>query len=577
MNTKYLFPLFLRLVLLLLLVSGLGVSCVDPAYDFKNTDTDAVIACDGISAPLGNTRQFTVESLFGEYLGDYISKKADGSYFIQYDAPKISANVSEIGNINVPLSFDSDSDYFNTSVFLFAKPDIDLSKYPEDNVALFGYMSPIIPILRHTEKIHVRIDDIPEEIVALSDMTLSDGAALKVSVSIPDCLLTKGTIAPDVKVDVSQLLNLSEATDNILRINDISLSPENNYSDVSYYPLKGIFFDPDAFSATDHTLDIDADIQISGSFQIISPATTHARYQAAPAQNELLVKIELTDASIASVTGAFDYRTPPFDYTYNIGEFTGQLNSENAVLDFADPAIVLDIQGALGISVNAYLSVTGLKNGVPVSVEPLETMVDLPNKDGALSKTVRIAKDGDIPYDLSALMRANPDALHFRAYAETDRSQTGTISKDGNYWLDVMPQIEIPLSFGPNLYLNFRDTILLPTTVGQILRDNAVMLSGEMIHTLPLNLIFGFVMTDNDGNPMTSPATTPEITTGKRTVFELSQKATSRSAAEKISKAIMTFTLTASDSGAALNANQTIQLDNLAIALPEGYHLPSLQ
>ena len=103
------------------------------------------------------------------------------------------------------------------------------------------------------------------------------------------------------------------------------------------------------------------------------------------------------------------------------------------------------------------------------------------------------------------------------------------------------------------------------------------MLSGEMIHTLPLNLIFGFVMTDNNGNPITSPAVTPAITTGKRTAFALSQKASSPSAAEKISMAILTFTLTASDAGAALNANQTIQLDNLAIALPEGYHLPTLQ
>ena len=577
MNTKYFFTLFQRLVLLLLPVSGLGVSCVNAAYDFSNTDTDAIIACDGISVPLGNTRQFTVESLFGDYLGDYISKKADGSYFIHYDAPKFSANVSEISNINVPLSFGGDAYCFDASVFLFDKPDIDLSLYPDDNVVLFEYMLPILPISSHTEKVHVRIDDIPEEIVGISDMTLSDGAALKVSVSIPDCLLTKGTIAPDIKVDVGQMLNLSGSPDNILRINDISLSPENGYADVAYYPLKGIIFDPDAFSVTDHTLDINGDIQISGSFQIVSPATTRARYQAAPARNELLVKIELVDASLASVTGTFDYKTPPFDYTYNIGEFTGQLNSEAAVLDFANPAIVLDVKGALGISVHAYIRVTGLKNGVPVSVDPLEAVIDLPIKDGALSKTVRIAKDGDIPYDLSALMRANPDALHFRAYAETDKSQTGTISIDGNYWLDVTPQIDIPLSFGPNLYLNFRDTVLLPTTVGQILRDNAVMLSGEMIHTLPLNLIFGFVMTDNNGNPITSPAVTPAITTGKRTAFELSQKASSPSAAEKISMAILTFTLTASDAGAALNANQTIQLDNLAIALPEGYHLPTLQ
>ena len=562
--------------LLLLLVSSLGVSCVDTAYDFKNTDTDAVIACDGISVPLGSTRQFTVESLFGDYLGNYISKKADGSYFIHYDARKFSANFSEISDIDVPLTFDGDADHFDASVFLFDKPYVDLSRYPADNVELFDYLSPSIRINNHTEKVHVCIDDIPEEVVALSDITLSDGAALKVSVSIPDCLLTKGTIAPDVKVDVSQLLNLSGIADNILRINNIALSPENGYSNVSYYPLKGIFFDRNAFSATDHTLDLHADIMISGSFRVISPATTYDRYLAAPDKNELLVKIELADATIASVTGAFDYRTPEFDYTYNVGEFTGNMSSEDAVLDFANPAIELDIQGALGISVKAYINVTGLKKGVPVAVEPLDAVIDLPMKNGVLSKTVRIAKDGDIPYDLSALMRANPDALHFRAYAETDKSTTGTISKKGNYWLDVTPHIDIPLSFGPNLYLNFRDTVLLPTTVGQLLRDNAVMLSGEAVHTLPLKLFFGFVMTDKDGKPMTSPAATPEITTGKRTAFELSQKATSPSAAEKISKAILTFTLTASDSGAALNANQTIQLDNLAIALPEGYHLPSI-
>lgn len=563
--------------LLLLLASGLGVSCVDHAYDFQNTDTDAVIASDGISVPLGSTKQMTVESLFGKSLGDAVSKKADGSYLIHYDANTFSADISGLNNIEANLPIGDASNPINAIVWLFDKPAVDLSLYPEERVDLSDYMDLSGKLRNHVETIHVAISDIPKEIAAIKNMTLAPGATLKVSVSIPDCLLTEGTISPDVKIDLGELLNLSGIADNVLKINDIVLSPENNYFAQVSYPVQSILFDPDDFDAEAHSLGLNADIKVSGSYVIQQPATTKERYLESPYDNSLVVAFEVTGASIATVTGSFDYKTSQVKYSYNLGDFAGKLGSDDAVLDFANPSILLDIQGMLGIPVNAHLTIVGLKKGATVGPEPKDMLIELPvAKDGSISKKVTIAKNGDIPYDLSALLRANPDAIEFRIYAETDKTKSGTISKEGKYSLDLTPHIDIPLAFGPELRLNFRDTVAIPPTVGSLLKNNTLKLSGDAIHTLPLSLRFGFVMTDDAGNAITSPANTPDITAGQKTSFELSQSASSPSAAERISKAILTFNLSASDYGVALNANQTIQLDNLKIALPDGYHL-SLQ
>lgn len=564
-------------VLLLLLASVFGVSCVDHAYDFQNTDTDAVIANDGISVPLGSTKQMTVESLFGKSLGDAVSKKADGSYLIHYDANTFSADISGLNNIEADLPIGDASNPVEAIVWLFDKPEVDLSLYPDDRVDLSDHMDLYGKLHNHIETIHISISDIPKEIAGIKAMTLAPGATLKVSVSIPDCVLTEGTISPDVKIDLSELLNITGIADNILKINDLVLSPENNYSAQITYPVQGIIFDPDNFDPKAHSLDLNADIKVSGNYIIQHPATTKTHYLESPYDNSLVVDFEVTGASIATVTGSFDYKTSQVNYSYDLGDFAGKLGSDDAVLDFANPSILLDLQGALGIPVTAHLTIIGLKKGAPVGPEQKDMLIELPvAKDGSISKQLTISKNGDIPYDLSALLRANPDAIEFRIYAETDKSKNGTISKDGKYWLDLTPHIDIPLAFGPELRLSFRDTLPIPSTVGSLLKNNTLMLSGDAIHTLPLCLRFGFVMTDDAGNAVTSPVNTPDITTGQKTSFELSQTASSPSSAERISKAILTFNLSASESGAALNANQTIQLDNLKIALPDGYHL-SLQ
>ena len=560
--------------LLLLMAAGFCVSCVDHAYDFENTDTTAVIASEGISVPLGSTQQMTVESLFGDHLGDAVTKKADGSYVIHYDAGKFSADISGINDIDASVSFGGGSNPVEATVWLFDKPDVDLTLYPDEYVDLTDHLAASNRLKNHTEAILVTIPDIPEEIVGISTMTLASGAILKVKVSIPDCLLTEGTIAPDVKVDVSELLNLSGIVDNILKINDIVLSPENGYAAECQFPVQGIVFDRNGFDPKTHTLKLDADIKVSGSYKINAPATTKSHYMAAPSENDLRVSIELTDASISAVTGTFDYATSPIEYTYEMGNFAGKLGGDDAVLDFANPAILLDIKGALSIPVNAYLRITGLRNGSPVAASSSEMRIELPvSNAGTISKQLRVAKDGDIQYDLSALLRSNPDAIKFSVRAETDKTKSGTISKNADYWLDITPQIDIPVAFGPDLRLNFRDTMSLPSTVGSLIKNNALLLSGEVLHTLPLKLTFGFVMTDDAGNAITSPATSPEIPTGQKTAFEMKQSVSSPSAAERISKAILTFTLTASDANTSLNANQTVMLDHLAIGLPDGYQI----
>ena len=191
-----------------LLMAALAVACVDHAYDFDKLDRNITLASEGISFPLGSTKQLTVASLIGDNLGDLLTLGPDGTYSINYDTQTIGVDLKSLENIDASLSFGLDeTEPVNVNVHIFDKPEVTFTgEYGEevdisDKIKTSGEMSRL-------QKLDITINDLPDELDRIEAMTLRAGATLKLSVKIPDCLLSRGTITSGISIDFSQLLEL---------------------------------------------------------------------------------------------------------------------------------------------------------------------------------------------------------------------------------------------------------------------------------------------------------------------------------------------------------------------------------
>lgn len=566
---------YLFLTLPLILAGG----CIDRAYDLGRMDRDITVGGPDLTFPLGSTRQLTVGSLIDERLGSLFERREDETYNAHYDAEPVEFVFAGLKDYDGSRPFAKYTHFpISTSFSLFSLPASGLPFDADGTADLSGLLPAEVPIAPRSKGATLSIPRMPDQLLGLESMTLTGDSRVKVTFSIPDCPLTEGVVTTTVRVDLRQFFGSPEAVDGIVTVT-VPLNPQNRYTHTVSIPLDRLIFEADDFDAAKHTLTMDASLGFSGSVSVSGAKTTRARWQSVSGKAELEVTAELLDLCCESIVGCFDYEITRMQTRVDLSEMTGEvierIGDPDAVFDFADPEILLDVESNIRIPTYAVVSLSAIK-GKKTVAEMKDIRVPLPvaGPDGSVTKRIRLAKTAlspdDMILDFTGLVRIMPDEIvvNIDGYTYPDRS--GEVRVGQVYQAQVSPQVNIPLALGPELQLTLRDTLDFPLILDSLLRGNNLLLLGEITNTIPLQLGLELTAVSSDGKPLIETVGETIAADGSSSLsvpLTLLQNAQ----ADSLSKAFLTFRISGTQDSRPVRATDYVTAD-LKVRIPGGFH-----
>lgn len=561
-----------------ILLAASVIGCADPAYDIDKLDTAAHFGSGDINLPLGSTDTITVGDLIGDQFDEWISKNSNGTYSISYGSDPYDLSFSVPQDIDRSLGLKR---YKGQSIDVeypaFSRPY--RVQFDENGVAdLSGGISDTRKIATRGLRLPFTVNKMPKQLQGLSSVLLTDDSQVKMTFSIPNCMLTEGTITPDFQFDLHELFEVEGYPGGIVTFKDVKLNSSNNFSASKILKLKRIVIDPSKFNREKGTLDIDAVISLSGNIRIENPKTTRERYQQASSSYPMKVRLQLVNVLCKGVEGQFTYAVDSIRSRLKLTKVAQKLGGDDAPVTVTAPELRLTYNSNFSVPARAVATFVAQRDG-KTTAQVKNVPFDLPvSTNGATVKRVyRFCSNGKsaggavgVKANIPSLFKPFPDVIYIYLDIATDDTKTGIVELDKDYDLQIALNISSPLGYGPGLKLEYSDSFPLPTVFGDILKENRLKLVGDITNTSPLKLGLDFVMTDEAGNQLTQPVS-QEIAAGGTTPVEIDFGGAMGASAKSIAKGVLILNAKPASSGKAINANDYIQAD-LKIQVPDGFY-----
>ena len=561
-------------------------SCVGPAYDLNRTDPAVTLGGDDLTFPLGTTRQLKVGDMITDRFGSLFVREDDGTFTAHYTADPVDFVFAGLKDYDGARPFRKYCNFpISTAFSLFRTPASGVSFDPDGTADLSGLLPATINLGTKSRGTTLNIPRMPDQLLGLESITLTRESIVRVTFAIPNCVLTDGTVTATVNVDLSQFFESEDCVDGILTV-VVPLTKENGYSSTIDIPLRTLKFSSGDYDVKTHTLNLEARLGFNGSVSVSGARTSRARYESIVSSNplqQLQVTAELRDLTCESIRGRYDYKIAQLQTSVDLTNLTGQvldrIGDKDAVFDFDDPEIILNVESNISVPTYALVKLTALKKRTKVAVmDSIVVPFPIAEPGETLHKQIRLAKTAkspeDVVLDFTELVRIAPDQIVVDIEGLTYHDQTGEVRVGLVYQAHVTPRVNIPLAFGPALQLTMRDTLTLPDTFGDLLQDNRLTLLGEMTNTLPLQLEFNMEMTDAAGNRLLEPVDAT-IAAGGTSPLSVPLAPLADAPVGKLSKAFLTFKVKGTKDNRPVKADDYIQAA-LRVKVPGGYHL-SLQ
>ena len=559
-----------------------SAACVDHAYDFGKLEHAVTLGGEEMVLPLVNTGQLTVEDLVGDWLENYLVLNDDRSYALSYDSDPFSFTFDELKDydtsgpfrryVDVPISYGFD---------LFEKPAA-IPFDEKDEASLDSIFPAFIELPDLSKTASLSVPRLPDELVEVRSITLSEDSHFDVTISLPDCLFTEGTLTPDFNVDLSQFFESDDAENGVLHF-DTPLDESNGYSVTRSYHLHKVVFNPDDFDPRTHTLTLHAGVTVNGNCTFSGLKTSRERFEQAGASTILLVQVIIRTVDCIAFTGAYDYTVKDLSTSVDVkgmmNEFSSLFDSQDFNIQLTDPEILLDVQTNVPIPTRADLSLTARKNGLRYA-DIKNILIDFPYAEPGqtVRHGIRLAGEAkheegidDVIVDFSKITTRVPDEIRVNATASTIKDRIAEVRFGETYYMNLQPTLRIPLSFGKDTRIGLRDTVAMPSELGKILKDNTVIVAGEMTNSLPLEVDFSLVML-NDAGIMVTEEVTQRLAANGTTAIRIPLVNKVEDGIVNLSKAVLSFQVKGTATPRAVKADDFLQA-RLHAEIPGGYHV----
>ena len=519
----------------------------DPGPDPDPKQPDVTVA-------LGQTTQVTVDGLVDDALKALLQRDGDGyaitcsgeplslqfNLFKDYDAAKPFKRYC-----NYPISYD-----FN----LGSVPAVPNGA--SGNIDLMTLLPASISLGNRSKGTSLYFSGIPDEVVALDGVELTEDSRFEITLSIPNAFFTEGSITPEFKVDMRKFFGSPDAVDGYLQF-DAALTRENGYKATKSFRLGDVAFDPENFSAKNHNIKVDAVIGLSGKVVLEGLKTTTARLSSAPSTMKMNATVVLLDLACKRFVGQFDYKVKNVSKEVRLSSVP-----EYLALDPDKTSLTVDMESNLNLPYEAVASVNA-KRSRRSYAQVSDVRFDIPvaEPDQTAKGSVNLAEVADV----SGIMAQAPDQLDFSIGAASHTDAKGVVTLGETGTASFKPTLSFPLAFSESFDKTVTQTLSVQGSVGQALKSKQLELLGDVTNSLPVEVEMSFVLADASGRALSREV---KQTIAAGATAQVSQTIASvTSATDGLSQAIVTWHFRGVKGGRPVKATDGLQA-NLNIKIP---------
>lgn len=458
-------------------------SCVNEEYDVSDVNTEITLGSQSVTLPIGTTKQLTLKSLMAG-MDQEMLQVLDGGYAFRLgDNLSLGDQLPDMKDmLNIPDVVFEQSTVYNLSGIDQESMSIDAQKFSYDfDVADDGLSSDIeLPqvsmesknstgLWKHGESARgmkidlndvslstkplfalpslpsgltgtVPVDDFPSTdieavdnvvtvqsqapsgISNISDVLMSDDAAMVIELSVTHSYLASGNIVPDLTLDLGGLAVLGDGKGQIDINQDFILSADNDYSVTKKISIKEIPIKESDWNS-DGELSFDKTVQVYGSAALTDVVVDLAKVAGYTADGMgLSVAVSFEDMGIKSLM--MDFEVDPVVEKMTIPVTINEMSlpdgvksinkvvfTEDSVLDMLIETHNLDIQG-LEIDLESFKMTFPESMKVEGAVDGVWELSDVSIRDGYENKlhveefVLPAPVDGKISYSADVELEA---------------------------------------------------------------------------------------------------------------------------------------------------------------------------
>lgn len=455
---------------------------VEEDYEFK--------LCDSL--------RVTVEQVMSRTFGDLLDKAADGAYYYNVQPDPVHV---EFTPVVIP-------DTLFSSV-IHGDLDLPLFAFEGD-----GKIRIREPLQKHWTDHKLAVDyvnlQLPREMTLLQDLYLSN-TYLRVTVSLPEEKIQSGSLSAAFIVGQD---GWGIPQDGFLEpfFRELVLNRDNGYTQEQLFGVNNLInlspYDAEACTIEDEVT-LSPFIEITSANLVIKEDVG------------LHVTFELLDPCIRSVVGYFEFPEQTFRCAFPTKPVPELLAGHEAFLDFQNPKITVDLASNLGRYYRAESYLSGWKDGAGVSDSlRFSFRVPLAKQPSSIATNSFVIGQGlsslqseDFNLALTKVLGPVPDSVVCDMHFVQTEAQ-GYIYPDAVYWMDITPSVHIPIAFGEDFTMTFRET----TGAMLFLKDKAPILSGTVENRTPVMGDFSVVLIDKAGETVATTAVSELVRNAKKTV-----------------------------------------------------------
>lgn len=491
----------------LLVASG----CVDQRYDLTG-DLDWTIGVGGqeLAIPIGQTERITLEKLIGakdDELkvmpdGTYALYKEDSLYFDVKGVDPISVTVAPCALADIRPSF-SESQLELINRVIASGGTIPVSELPVVPISSTGTMT-------SSEKI-------PSEVKQIDRLTFRNEVPLRLSFAISG---TGGAISrmrfENLKLTFPDYVQLASGGHELI-VNQEFEVEEGTVIDAGVVALH---FDPAL--QTDGAIHLEDEVRIAGNLRITGLGTATGDF--GPVVLKPLLTIGTMEVQI--VEGRIEPDLPQVSELLLLDDMPEFLREDGIVLD-VNPYIDLTTSNPLGVSMDLAVGLLPIIDNTPNDAGRSDIQFQIPGTEVSGTSQVahfRVASvETGLPEgytfvgaeNLPALVRTIPDAVQIGVVPSMvpDRRQVFDLSIP-SYRMDMKYALCVPMSFGPQLSILYRDTVdnLLEDIGDFVDKVHEVKVEATVDNTVPIELQASAVAVDRNMQPLSGvEVSAPEV------------------------------------------------------------------
>jgi hypothetical protein len=348
--------------------------------------------------------------------------------------------------------------------------------------------------------------DVPEEVVAVETIGLDDvciNLSLDAS-ALPD--LGDADLVVDLSVDLPDMVVLADGQQDA----DGNLKITGKLDKDGMIKVNPIRIEALDLSGVDLSKGIKETISVEGSVSISDVSLDVDEWLGKDKKHKVVFDASIKDIAVSDISAKVNYQIDPVEETLDLTGIKSTLsdNNLNLSIDISHAHLALDLLTDLSVSASAYVELVpyhGAKAGDPVTVS-LEVEGAEPgsvprNTKFWLGDSEECCPAGYQFKKVAILDALNPipDSVQVKFLAGTDPDALCAVDLKKNYTLEAEYALEIPLAFGEDLRIEYRDTIEVdPGVINAVLEVGNLALTGKAESSLPFDLSFEARMLDEN-------------------------------------------------------------------------------